>query len=418
VLVAVSGGPDSMAMLALAARVFARNLWPGPLHAASFDHGLRPESAGECRLVARFALRLGVPHHVGRWTAPPPPGNTHAAARLARYAFLIRTARGAGFGAVLTAHTLDDQAETVVMRLARTIEPRSLAGVAPLIPGPPGWPDVRRPFLAVPGSRLAATALALGAPFVRDPANADPRFERSRVRAAMPALAARGIRAARLADLAARAAAAVAGIEDEATRFLHDRAEVAEQGEVRLDMSGEEAGEVALAALRRALIAAGGRADAPPRAVLERLLAALLDRDRRQRAAAFTLAGTRLRHVPDSGLSVVREWGRAGPPDAALAPGGATVWDGRFLVRAPPWLAEAATIRAFGHTGRGNAAQRTLPALFLGGRCLAVPASLAKKAPPGASADLDALQIVRDRLLDPAIGGLYDRLRLRGLILA
>lgn len=175
--VAVSGGPDSLALLLLAAA--AR---PGEIEAATVDHGLRAESAGEAAMVAALCATLGVPHRtlVADWSVPP-KSNIQAEARAMRYRLLNDWAIDRGLSAIATAHHADDQAETLLMRLARG------AGVGGL-----GGTKVRRalsegvmlmrPLLGWRKSTLAAVVESAGIEAIDDPANRDPRHDRSRIR--------------------------------------------------------------------------------------------------------------------------------------------------------------------------------------------------------------------------------------------
>lgn len=215
-LLAVSGGPDSTALLWLAAR-WRKGLRRGPrLVAATVDHGLRPRSAAEARAVATFARALGVTHCTLSWSGRKPVSGLQAAARKARYRLLAEAARKAGARHVLTAHTLDDQAETVLLRLAHGSGPSGLAAMtrmAPLPAGEPGAIALVRPLLDVSKARLVATLARAGIPHVDDPSNRDPRFARARLRAAMPALAREGLTPHRLARLAQRVRRVEATVE-------------------------------------------------------------------------------------------------------------------------------------------------------------------------------------------------------------
>lgn len=221
VVLAVSGGPDSMALLWLMAR-WRRARKTGPtLHAVTVDHGLRRESAVEARAVARLAAELGVPHRILRWRGIKPATGLPAAARAARYALLARAAQAAGAGHVLTAHTRDDQAETVLMRMARG---SGLSGLAAMTDrtGRDGI-EIVRPLLRVSKAALIATLDRAKVAYAVDPTNADPHFTRPRWRALMPALAAEGLGPPALARLAARMARADAALElmaDGAERYL------------------------------------------------------------------------------------------------------------------------------------------------------------------------------------------------------
>jgi len=129
-VLAVSGGPDSTALLMLAARWCAA-LKRGPqLLAVTVDHGLRAQSAAEANSVKRLARKLGVPHKTLRWTGRKPSTGLQEAARETRYRLLAEAARKTGAQHVVTAHTLDDQAETVMLRLARGSGLSGLAAMA------------------------------------------------------------------------------------------------------------------------------------------------------------------------------------------------------------------------------------------------------------------------------------------------
>jgi len=215
-VIAVSGGPDSTALLVLAARWRKRQKRPPKLLAVTVDHGLRKEAAAEAVAVKRLARKLGVPHRILRWRGKKPKTGLPEAARAARYGLLAAAAMRAGYGHVLTAHTLDDQAETVLFRLARGSGLVGLAGMAPAVPLPiPGGSAIFlvRPFLHVPKSRLIATLEAARIAYSEDPTNRDPHFTRARLRALMPVLAREGLDARGLARLALRVRRVEATIE-------------------------------------------------------------------------------------------------------------------------------------------------------------------------------------------------------------
>jgi len=238
-VVAVSGGPDSTALLLLAARWAKRAKKPPRLLAVTIDHGLRAAAKAEAAAVKRLARQLNVPHRTLRWRGLKPTSGLQEAARTARYGLLAQAAARAGLAHVLTAHTLDDQAETVLFRLARGSGLTGLAGMAPvsLIPGAR---DDRifllRPLLAVPKSRLVATLKTAGIGYADDPTNRDTAFTRPRLRALLPLLAAEGGDASGLARLAARLARANAAIEvqtDGAERYLALTGRTAPRGQAR-----------------------------------------------------------------------------------------------------------------------------------------------------------------------------------------
>ena len=231
VILAVSGGPDSVALLWLAAR-WRHQLKRGPaLMAVTVDHGLRPEAAREARDVKQLAASLDIPHRTLRWTGEKPAAGLPAAAREARYKLLAKAARAQQASHILTAHTRDDQAETLLMRMSRG---SGLAGLAAMARQTPRDDVVlARPFLDVPKARLIATLAKARIGFAEDPTNLDPHFTRSRWRALMPQLAAEGFDSRNLARLAARMARADAALEllvDGAERFLALKNEAARPG--------------------------------------------------------------------------------------------------------------------------------------------------------------------------------------------
>lgn len=220
-LLAVSGGPDSIALMWLAAR-WRRALARGPrLVAVTVDHGLRAEAAAEARGVKRLARTLDLEHRTLRWTGPKPKAGLPAAARSARYRLLAKAARQSGATHILTAHTRDDQAETLLMRMLRG---SGIAGLAAMArQSERDGVLLARPFLEVSKSQLIATLKKARLGFADDPTNRDPHFTRPRLRALMPALAAEGgdpRNLARLATRLARANAAVEILVDGAERYL------------------------------------------------------------------------------------------------------------------------------------------------------------------------------------------------------
>src|SRR5690348_1740390 len=175
---AVSGGPDSLAMLLLAEAAM-----PGRFEVATVDHGLRPESAAECATVATVCAARGIPCSILRVSVAP--GNVQNEARKARYAALAAWAEQRVLSAIATAHHADDQAETLLMRLNRGSGLSGLTGVreARFMPGSAVM--VIRPLLAFRRRELGELVVSAGLEPVQDPSNTDPRFDRARVRSAL-----------------------------------------------------------------------------------------------------------------------------------------------------------------------------------------------------------------------------------------
>ena len=204
IVLAVSGGPDSVALLWLAAR-WRSTLARGPrLIAVTIDHGLRPEAAREARDVKRLAATLDLPHRTMKWRGPKPRAGVPAAARAARYGLLAKAAQADGATHIFTAHTRDDQAETLLMRLLRGSGIAGLAALARETEREGVW--LARPLLDIPKSRLLATLGKAKIAFADDPTNRDMNFTRPRLRALMPDLAGEGGDSRNLARLATRLA--------------------------------------------------------------------------------------------------------------------------------------------------------------------------------------------------------------------
>lgn len=273
--VAVSGGPDSTALMRLAAPL-------RPL-VLTVDHGLRTDSAAEAATVAGWAAALGLKHRTLAWTGTKPARGVQAAARAARYGLLAEACIAAGISALMTGHTLNDQIETVAMRRAKGSGDAGAAGIPAQAEMPDAPVRLMRPLIAVPKAALVAWLKAQGQDFIVDPSNADLRFERARLRAAGVGIDRAEVTALQRARAAAERAA-LAALETAAAAeggVLVDRARLAGLDEAALD--------AALAALLRR---AGGRDHPGTRAERGRLAAAI------RAGGAFsgrTLAGAAIR---------------------------------------------------------------------------------------------------------------------------
>lgn len=175
---AVSGGPDSLAMLLLAAAAL-----PGRVAAATVDHGLRAESAAEAAMVAALCRQIDVPHRTLKVQLAA--GNVQAEARAARYAALAEWMEREGLAALLTAHHADDQAETLLLRLNRGSGVAGLSGIRArgMVPGT--RLPLLRPLLGWRRAELADVVAAVGVTAADDPSNRDDRFDRARIRKAI-----------------------------------------------------------------------------------------------------------------------------------------------------------------------------------------------------------------------------------------
>ena len=306
-VLAVSGGPDSTALMLLAAR-WCKTLKVKPrLIAVTVDHGLRAESKREAAAVARLARKLGITHRTLRWTGKKPKTGLQQAARVARYRLLVDAARKARASHIVTAHTRDDQAETVLIRMSRGSGIAGLAAMARQSAVPDGGAgDIKllRPLLDVAKARLVATLRAAKISFADDPSNRDPRFTRARLRGLMGGLAREGLDSRRLALLAQRLKRADQAIDAVVDRAVAELGRISPAGDaVAIDVTAYSGlpAEIALRLLGRAIDRVGD--EGPIELAKLETLKSALDaaqmngggRFRRSLAGAIvTLAGARL----------------------------------------------------------------------------------------------------------------------------
>ena len=368
-VVGVSGGGDSVALMQGLARAVA----PDRLRAVTVDHGFRAAARAEAALVARQAAELGIAHETVDWRWDG-QGNLQAAAREGRWNVLADVARREGAAAVLLGHTADDQAETVLLRLARGSGVDGLAAMAPV-----SFRDglaVHRPLLSVPREDLRTALRLLGCDWADDPSNDDPRFDRVRVRQALPALEALGLTRNRLLQTAEHMQAARLSLDDQAEALAARHVAITALGEVvlaapLLDFSREVPRRLVAAALRFA----GGSDWRPRFAALRQAVETVAAGGR------ASLSGCLLWPEPGGGLRVLREPADVAPP--VEVSGVTALWDGRWEVSGP--FQPGDTLGALGPaqgdlpdwraTGAGLPAVQASPAIRRGGSLLAAPAA-------------------------------------------
>jgi len=388
-ILAVSGGADSMALMLLVHRWLAGKRDVPETIVATVDHGLRAEARAEAEWVATQASALGFDPALLTWSGEKPATGIQDAAREARYRLLTELAGAAGRGpiAIVTAHTEDDQAETLLMRLSRGSGLDGLSAMAPqrsLDDGPVEVVLVR-PLLTISGARLRATLRAAGRPWLEDPSNDAERFERVRIRKARPTFAALGLSNEKMALSARRLARAREALESGVGALQRDTQLDLHKGAfASFELAAWQAApeELRLRLLARLVRAFGGQEQPLRMAQLEQLLA-------RMATPGFegaTLAGTAVTPRRQQ-IHVQRETGRSPLPTVQLEPGMAAIWDRRFRVALARSGQGPLDVRALGAEAYAKlrrklndktpqlpaSAAATLPAFWRGAELMCVP---------------------------------------------
>lgn len=331
VAVAVSGGADSLCLVLLAGRWAAGR--GGRVSALSVDHGLRPEARDEARRVGEWLRPRGIDHHILSWRGAKPAAGIQAAARDARYRLMGDWCRKAGVLHLMVAHTLDDQAETFLLRLGRGGGAEGLSAMAAVRE----TPDVRllRPLLDVPKTVLRVALEAEGQDWIEDPSNRDPAFARVQVRRSMRE---GGLEAVALARSAARFGRARQALEASTSKVLARSVRIHPAGFAVLNPLEifSTPDEIGLCALGRVVAAVGGNCFPPRLKKLERLHEELV------RAVSpdhgfpgRTLGGCRVMYGTGRhrGSLVICREARGLPKPVPVEAGKRLVWDRRFQVR-------------------------------------------------------------------------------------
>jgi tRNA(Ile)-lysidine synthase len=385
----VSGGSDSTALMVLLAEwISETNRYFDCFTLLTVDHRLRPESPAEAQAVANQAAALGFRHATLVWEGEKPKTGLQVAARVARYSLMADYARAHDIGLILTAHTQDDQAETLLMRLARGSGLDGLSAMAAITP----LQDdesllIARPLLEVPKARLQASLRQRGIGWIEDPSNASPLFERVRLRAAKPALDELGLTSGMLVLSAHRLQRVRRALDRWVTDVLEPAAGIVEAhpcGFFNVDRNRLRGlpEEIVGRALDRLIAAAGGAGETVPLSKLEAIVREVTSS---RSIGAWTLARAKLSATADR-LLIEREPGRDALPALRLAPGDAALWDGRFRVVACAGIGERVEVRALGVDGLRElrarldipsglpvASLRAVPSFWGGDRLLAVP---------------------------------------------
>lgn len=364
----MSGGGDSVALLHILAHCF--EVGSVELSAVTVDHGLRPEAADEARLVAGLADELGIPHTVLRWTGWDGSGNLQARAREARYRLISDWAKSTEVAVFALGHTADDQAETVLMGLARRSGVNGLSAM-PLRRVMHGISMVR-PLLNTSRDDLREYLTTRGIAWAEDPSNDDQNFDRVKMREALRVLESYGLTAQAFATVARNMAQARESLDWFTFLTARDIATV-DGGDVALDLRQFRTlpEEIARRLLVHAINWVGGQYKGPRHAAVTQALksvraglsitlngchvqrfsrqiwisreynavsalrAATGDTwDRRWRCDGRSERPLEIRALGREGLNLCPEWRLTGRPLASLIASPA-VWDGPELVAAP-----------------------------------------------------------------------------------
>ncbi len=377
--VAVSGGADSMCLAAVlnAAR---------PIVALIVDHGLRPASAAEAKLTAERLTLVGIANEILVWQHQQiPVANIQAAAREARYTLMRDWCTEHKINFLCTAHHMDDQAETVLMRLARGSGVYGLAGMAAARDLGQGVTLVR-PLLDVPKNRLTATLAKKNLEWIEDPSNQNETFDRVKTRKLLadPPLA--GLQSERLAATAQRLRRSRDALEFYQRRWLAEAVDFFEAGYALLDKSkfADVPEDIYLRALNSLIQFSGGGGYAPRFEKLLRLANALLS----DGFSGHTLSGVQFAPFSEDKILVFRE---VSAMEASKEIRGNTQWDGRFTIdEGECSLQHTLLIGPLGEDGRRLIMENlsdlkdgtftipkqvlpTLPGLFAEERLIAVP---------------------------------------------
>jgi tRNA(Ile)-lysidine synthase len=309
--IAVSGGGDSVALMLLLADWARRGKRAAPI-ALVVDHGLRDGSARDAKQAARWTRDAGLESHVLTWKGKKPDADIEAAARDARYRLMGEWCRSKRIGFLYVAHTLEDQAETFLLRLARGSGIDGLSAMRSPSPFPLDGFEMRlvRPLLDFGRAELRDYLTARGQGWLDDPMNSDPRFARVKLRRKAMELAELGLTPKRLASAASHLARARAALDDAVQSWLRTACRC-DEGRVRLDAGSLAAlpEEIGLRALAHVLGLVSGQGYRPRFERLERLYSAI-----KAGNAKATLHGCRIEPSPRSDaifglatLTIVRE---------------------------------------------------------------------------------------------------------------
>lgn len=379
--VAVSGGPDSMALAIFMAK-WARVVF------VTFDHGLRKESASEAFKVSKWLKNSGFKHHILKWTAAKPSKDLQAEARRARYRALANFCKEKGIQYLVLGHTQDDQAETFFMRLLRGSGVDGLSAMAPVTHMGRGSRSLilLRPFLKIPKARLIVTLKKLKKSWIEDPSNQNLDFTRIKIRQLLAEINISGFNSETFSKTAYRMGRVRKFLESETQKLITSSVIFYDEGYARINLQPLRGAheEITLRTLAKVLISVSAEIYPPRIESLEKLCRSLISK----KFKGSTLMGCQI-IVLKTGVDevlVVRE--AAAVKDSFTLKGGERkIFDNRFEVALAPG-AKSGTVRILGEAGWRKlvsnhpnlrrqslpyAVKISLPALFRGNQVIAVP---------------------------------------------
>lgn len=359
VALAVSGGMDSMALLALVAR--AKKIWgDGPeITVLTVNHGLRPEADQETRFVAKTADGYGFSCRILTADQKLSGGNIQASARDMRYRLMCDACHEFGAETLVTAHHLEDQAETFLLRLARG---SGVDGLGAMASETRLWGiNLVRPLLGISKARLRA-CLDSESEWIEDPSNKNTAFDRVKIRNLAPQLEELGLTPIGLAETALRM--------QDAANVLEQVADDLAARAVKIDPAGhcvisrkefcKALPDTRHRLLSRCLTAIGGKVYRPRMKRLRDLMGTIVSGVENSR----TLSGCQIA-ISGEKIDIWRETGRQGISELVLSPGDIKIWDGRFRVSFDVNQGQNVTVRALGGDGwrmaRGGGEASDLP---------------------------------------------------------
>ncbi len=318
--IAVSGGGDSVALLHLAHQWARKN--NVVIKVATVDHGLRSESASEADGVANVCVSLGLSQQTLPWVGWNGRGNLQAEARMARRRLLADWARSSGTSAICLGHTMDDQAETVLMRLGRGSGVDGLSGMRARAQG--GGLDWLRPLLGMRRAELREWLTENQITWIDDPSNEDPQFNRVKARRALAGLSDLGITAPGLAATAKRLQDARDALDHASGALAAEATRWGACGEFYLSLTPFRAAprETQRRLLRAALTRTAGATYGPRAGSEQKLLSAILSL---RLGGGRSLHGCLVRPNGVDGVIIVREVAATRTEENPL-------WDGRFQI--------------------------------------------------------------------------------------